>query len=234
VVSALALCHNVTPTYPNPDEPTAVEYQASSPDEVALVKFAASQSMTLKHRDQARIVIENAAGDLEEYHILANFPFSSDTKRMGIVMRHVATQRLVFYLKGAETVMKQKVQPNQRLVIEESCDDLANQGLRTLVISQKILSEEFYADWAKRYQAAQADLNDREARVRAVIDELESGTELLGITGVEDKLQENVAVVIESLRNAGIKVWMLTGDKVETATCIAISAGFKSRQQLIF
>lgn len=54
--------------------------------------------------------------------------------------------------------------------------------------------------------------------------------ELLGVTGVEDKLQENVAVVIESLKNAGIQVWMLTGDKVETATCIAISAGFKSRQ----
>lgn len=58
--------------------------------------------------------------------------------------------------------------------------------------------------------------------------------ELLGVTGVEDKLQENVAVVIESLRNAGIQVWMLTGDKVETATCIAISAGFKRRTQPIF
>jgi len=47
--------------------------------------------------------------------------------------------------------------------------------------------------------------------------------ELLGVTGVEDRLQDDVAVVIESLRNAGIQVWMLTGDKVETATCIAIS-----------
>ena len=58
--------------------------------------------------------------------------------------------------------------------------------------------------------------------------------DLLGITGVEDKLQEDVAVVIESLRNAGIQVWMLTGDKVETATCIAISAGFKSNKEQIF
>jgi phospholipid-translocating ATPase len=62
------------------------------------------------------------------------------------------------------------------------------------------------------------------------IEELESDMELLGVTGVEDKLQDEVADTIESLRSAGIQVWMLTGDKVETATCIAISAGFKDRR----
>ena len=64
--------------------------------------------------------------------------------------------------------------------------------------------------------------------------ELEHEMELLGITGVEDKLQDEVAQTIETLRDAGMKVWMLTGDKVETATCIAVSAGFKSRRQQIF
>lgn len=58
--------------------------------------------------------------------------------------------------------------------------------------------------------------------------------ELLGITGVEDKLQNEVAITIQAIRNAGIQVWMLTGDKVETATCIAISAGFKDRRQEFF
>jgi len=81
---------------------------------------------------------------------------------------------------------------------------------------------------------ARADLNDRDKKVAEAMEELESDMELLGVTGVEDKLQENVAVVIESLRNAGVQVWMLTGDKVETATCIAISAGFKRRNQPIF
>jgi phospholipid-translocating ATPase len=66
------------------------------------------------------------------------------------------------------------------------------------------------------------------------IEELESDMELLGVTGVEDKLQDEVADTIESLRSAGIQVWMLTGDKVETATCIAISAGFKDRRQHMF
>ena len=71
---------------------------------------------------------------------------------------------------------------------------------------------------------------NREERVAVVIKELEVGLELLAITGVEDKLQDEVALTIESLRSAGIQVWMLTGDKVETATCIAISAGFKQRR----
>jgi phospholipid-translocating ATPase len=211
-----------------------VEYQASSPDEIALVKFAETLEMRLVERDQNLIRIKNAAGVIETYFILANFPFSSDTKRMGIIMRHEASNRLVFYLKGAETVMKNKVKPNQRVDIDESCENLANEGLRTLVISHKIITEDFYNQWQVRYEAAKADLGDRERLVRECIDELEHEMELLGVTGVEDRLQDNVAVVIESLRNAGVQVWMLTGDKVETATCIAVSAGFKRRNQPIF
>jgi phospholipid-translocating ATPase len=75
---------------------------------------------------------------------------------------------------------------------------------------------------------------DRDKNVTAVVKELEENMELLAITGVEDKLQDDVAITIESLRSAGIQVWMLTGDKVETATCIAISAGFKDQRQQIF
>jgi len=70
---------------------------------------------------------------------LANFPFSSDTKRMGIVLKHVGSGRIIFYLKGAEVVLRDKVKPNQRVVLDESCENLANEGLRTLVISQKLI-----------------------------------------------------------------------------------------------
>ena len=63
---------------------------------------------------------------------------------------------------------------------------------------------------------------------------MEENLDLLGVTGVEDKLQDDVNTTIDSLRNAGIQTWMLTGDKVETAACIAISAGFKSRTQRIY
>lgn len=90
-VTALALCHNVTPTFPDELDKSIVEFQASSPDEVALVKFADSLNMKLVERDQNLIVIKNTAGNEERYDVLANFPFSSETKRMGIVLRHQAT-----------------------------------------------------------------------------------------------------------------------------------------------
>ncbi len=139
-IRALALCHNVTPSFQNQFDKSEVEYQASSPDEVALVKFAASMGMNLTERDSNIIEIINAAGNIERYDVLANFPFSSETKRMGIILKHQETGIIIFYLKGAEVVMKNKVRPNQRATVDESCENLALEGLRTLVISQKHLN----------------------------------------------------------------------------------------------
>lgn len=84
-------------------------YQASSPDEVALVKIAENMGMMLKSRSQSKITIVDAAGNEDNFEIIANFPFSSDSKRMGIVTKHLETNRIIFYLKGADTVMKDKV-----------------------------------------------------------------------------------------------------------------------------
>jgi phospholipid-translocating ATPase len=99
------------------------------------VKFADSLNMQLRKREELYIQIENSKGEEEEYDILANFPFSSETKRMGIIMRHKQSKKIMFYLKGAETVMEKKVRPNQRATLIESCETLAMEGLRTLVIS---------------------------------------------------------------------------------------------------
>lgn len=121
------------------------EYQASSPDEVALVKMADSFGMRLEQRNQNQMRLCNAAGESENYTILNMFPFSSETKRMGIVVRHLESGRLIFYLKGADTIIKQFLPEHQRGFVDEECDNLARQGLRTLVITQKALTEEFYA-----------------------------------------------------------------------------------------
>lgn len=90
------------------------------------------------------------------------------------------------------------------------------------------MAEEYYQEWNTRYQEAKTSLENRDEKEEALILQIEKDMEFLGITGVEDKLQEDVCNTLESLRNAGIKIWMLTGDKVETATCIAISAGIMS------
>ena len=111
---------------------------------------------------------------------------------------------------------------------------MAREGLRTLVVARKRLSEEHYADFEQRYQQAKISLTDRNTHMQAVVSSiLESDLELLGLTGVEDKLQDDVKNTLEILRNAGIKIWMLTGDKVETATNIAISSKLVSRNQSI-
>jgi phospholipid-translocating ATPase len=229
-ITALSLCHNVTPVEENGEK----IYQASSPDEVALVKFADSLQMVLTERSQMRIQILNADEKPEDYEILANFPFSSETKRMGILLKHLESGRLVFYLKGAEVVMENKVQENSRPFLRETCENLASTGLRTLVISQKFVPPEEYAKWERKYNLAKTEMEDREKKVQQVVEELEEGMEFLCVTGVEDKLQVDVTDTIESLRNGGVQIWMLTGDKVETATCIAISTGLKSKSQSMF
>jgi phospholipid-translocating ATPase len=230
LITALILCHNVTPVIENGEK----FYQASSPDEIALVKIAESLDMSLLERTQTMILIKNAHGVQEKYKILANFPFSSETKRMGIILRHLETNRIIFYLKGADTIMKHKIPEFQRGTVQDEVDELAKIGLRTLIITQKLVTEKEFKEWYAQYEEANTSLENREANVRKVVELLEFDMEFLGITGVEDKLQEDVNPTIESLREAGINVWMLTGDKVETAICIAISAGFKSAKQEMF
>jgi len=125
----------VTPTYPDPNDRSVREFQASSPDEIALVKFADGLGMKLIERDQNFIEIKNPMGQTETYDVLANFPFSSETKRMGIIVKNRETNKHIFFLKGAETVMKKTVRPSQATTVDEACENLAIDGLRTLVIA---------------------------------------------------------------------------------------------------
>ena len=230
VVSAICLCHNVTPVIDNGKK----VYQGSSPDEVALVQIAEMMGYTLVYRDEATISITNITGGKEDYKVLANFPFSSSTKRMGIILEHGQSGRLIFYLKGADTVMKDRVPDKQKGFLLDECESLAREGLRTLVFSQKYLLRSEYEEWRKKYDKATQLLVNREEKTQEVIQSLEKDMEFLCVTGVEDKLQDDVVATLETLRNAGIKVWMLTGDKVETGTCIAISAGLKSASQTLY
>lgn len=111
---------------------------------------------------------------------------------------------------------------------------MAREGLRTLVVGRKKLSDQTYADFSTKLSQASLALQNRDANVAEVISEyLERDLELLGVTGVEDKLQKDVKPSLELLRNAGIKIWMLTGDKVETARCVAVSSKLVARGQYI-
>merc|ERR1719411_2412051 len=175
--------------------------------------------------------LKTPLGEVVGYTILQIFPFTSETKRMGIIVKDDLTNEIIFYMKGADVVMASIVQFNDWL--EEEVDNMAREGLRTLVVAKKTLSSEQYFDFEQRYNAAKLSVVNRSAQKAAVIESLERYMELLCVTGVEDKLQDNVRNTLEQLRNTGIKVWMLTGDKLETATCIAKSSKLVSRNQNI-
>ncbi|CAE6437407.1 unnamed protein product [Rhizoctonia solani] len=229
VVLALALCHNVTPVT---NDDGTVTYQASSPDEVAIVKWTESVGLTLTSRTRTQIELQAPDGTTLVYSVLALFPFTSESKRMGIVVQSMETHEIMFVQKGADTVMARLVQRSDWL--EEETANMAREGLRTLVCGRRRLTSEEWAAFEVAHKAASVRLEGRAEAMAAVVGEhLERGLELLGLTGVEDKLQEDVRATIELLRNAGIRIWMLTGDKVETATCIAISTKLVARNQYI-
>ncbi|KAM6243237.1 putative phospholipid-transporting ATPase IIA isoform 2-T2 [Spheniscus humboldti] len=239
-VKAIALCHNVTPVYESNGVTDQAEaerhyedscrvYQASSPDEVALVQWTESVGLTLVGRDQSSVQLRTPGGHILNFTILQIFPFTYESKRMGIIVRDESTGEITFYMKGADVVMAGIVQYNDWL--EEECGNMAREGLRVLVVAKKSLTEEQYQDFEARYVQAKLSVHDRSLKVATVIESLEMEMELLCLTGVEDQLQTDVRPTLETLRNAGIKVWMLTGDKLETATCTAKNAHLVTRTQ---
>ena len=119
-------------------------------------------------------------------------------------------------------------------IIKENAENLAVKGLRTLVLTQKIIPKEEFDIWNEEYNEALSSMDNRKQKIATTVSKLENNMDFLCVTGVEDLLQDDVATTIDNLRNAGMKVWMLTGDKVETATCISISAGLKAKNQKLF
>jgi phospholipid-translocating ATPase len=188
--------------------------------------------LTLTFRDRTRIELRTPSGTTLAYDVLEIFPFTSESKRMGIVVRDTVSGEYSFLQKGADVVMAKIVQRNDWL--EEETANMAREGLRTLVVARRKLPEAAYEDFKARHHAASVRLEGRNEAMAAVVAEtLERDLELLGLTGVEDKLQDDVRGTLELLRNAGIKIWMLTGDKIETATVIAISTKLVARNQYI-
>ncbi|KAF4586061.1 phospholipid-translocating P-type ATPase [Ophiocordyceps camponoti-floridani] len=244
VVLALALCHNVTPTVDSEDGRQVTSYQASSPDEIAIVKWAESVGLRLASRDRKSMTLQSTESGrtVVRVRVLDVFPFTSDGKRMGIIVHFqekmdapstdLGSGDIWFYQKGADTVMSSIVASNDWL--DEETANMAREGLRTLVVGRKKLSAQQYSEFSSRHHEASLSLSGRDMGMQTVVSRyLETDLELLGVTGVEDKLQRDVKPSLELLRNAGIKIWMLTGDKVETARCVAVSSKLVARGQYI-
>ncbi|KAH8361930.1 hypothetical protein KR200_008851 [Drosophila serrata] len=215
----LALCHTVMAETVD----GRLEYQAQSPDEAALVSAARNFGFVFRTRTPNSITIE-VMGRTEDYELLNILDFNNVRKRMSVILRR--GDSVVLYCKGADNVIYDRLHGGQEDLKARTQDHLnkfAGEGLRTLVLAERRLTEQYYNDWRSRQQEAALSMDSREQKLNAMYEEIESDMQLVGVTAIEDKLQDGVPKSIANLQNAGIKIWVLTGDKQETAINIGYS-----------
>ncbi|KAI9495916.1 hypothetical protein BDB00DRAFT_810959 [Zychaea mexicana] len=242
--SALALCHTVIPELPDPDNPYEIVYKAQSPDEAALVATARDVGFTFVAREKDTVIMD-ALGELRNFTLLNVLEFNSTRKRMSVIIRSQQDGSIVLLCKGADSVIYERLAQDlpdddagreQKRIREETSEHLgvfANEGLRTLCIASRMLSEKEYQQWADRYKTAASAIRNRDEEIEAVCEEIEQSLMLIGGTAIEDKLQEGVPETIGVLAQAGIKIWVLTGDKIETAINIGFACNLLTKDMLL-
>ena len=221
---ALALCHTVI-TERTPGDPPKIEFKAQSPDEAALVATARDCGFTVLGRSNDMIIL-NVLGEERQYQVLNTLEFNSSRKRMSAIIR-MPDNRIVLFCKGADSIIYSRLKRSEQIELRketaEHLEMFAREGLRTLCVAQKELNEEEYKAWNEEHDLAAAAVDDREGKLDKVSDVIERDLTLLGGTAIEDRLQDGVPDTIALLGRAGIKLWVLTGDKVETAINIGFS-----------
>jgi phospholipid-translocating ATPase len=225
---ALSICHTVLADRPEPmREPHRLLYKAESPDEAALVSAARDAGFPFLGRTRDGVDIE-VMGSPERHVPLKVLEFNSTRKRMSVVARD-PTGRITLYCKGADSVIYERLAADHDPVLKDKTaqdmEAFANGGLRTLCIAAREMSEEEYFTWARAYDAAASSIKDRDEELEKAAAMIEHSLRILGATALEDKLQEGVPDAIETLHQAGIKLWILTGDKVQTAIEIGACCG---------
>ena len=236
--TVLSLCHTVLAGID--PETGVVQYKAQSPDEAALVQTAANLGYVFLGKDRDVLSLRTpGSANAEKYELLNILEFSSARKRMSVVVRRLdsPTDGLLLLTKGADNVIFERLRPGEeglKAETERHLSEFAFSGLRTLTLAYRPISGMYitckyfsvahistpvaeYESWSTRYYEANVSLEQREDRIEAVSSELEQNLCLLGATAIEDRLQDGVPETIADLKTAGIKIWVATGDKLETA-----------------
>ncbi|GAB4855209.1 Alanine--tRNA ligase [Ancistrocladus abbreviatus] len=233
---ALAACNTIVPLLMDTNDPTVklIDYQGESPDEQALVYAAAAYGFVLIERTSGHILID-VQGERQRFDVLGLHEFDSDRKRMSVILGFPDKTVRVF-VKGADTTMFSLINKSLNSDVI-SCTEVhlkkySSVGLRTLVIGMRELNGPEFEQWHSSYEVASTALMGRAAKLRQVANDVEKNISILGASGIEDKLQQGVPEAIESLRIAGIKVWVLTGDKQETAISIGYSSKLLTSEML--
>jgi len=245
-LTLLSVCHTVVPDYLCdqehihcfPDCKFLPDYQAASPDEKALVVAAKNCQYYFYHREPKTIQIGNTTvngelvfinilGTHYQFEILDVFAFTSSRARMSVLVRDPRDGKIRVYTKGADTKMVPMLTPESKSrswnETDQHLTSFARLGLRTLVCGQKVITPDEFEAWFAQHKIAKSSVNDRERLVSESQARMECHLELVGATAIEDRLQDGVPQTIAKLMRANIKVWVLTGDKVETAINIGRS-----------
>lgn len=211
------------------EEEVLPAYQGQSPDEVALVSSAREYGVTLLKRTLDTMIIDKF-GKEETYTALAELEFNSDRKRMSMIFR-CPDGKIRMFTKGADTIMLTLLEKGVDLnTIQAHIDQFATEGLRTLVFAYKEFSTSEFNAWFERFQEARNSVENRDEKTAKISAEIEQDLIYVATTAVEDKLQDKVPETIKFMREAGMKLWVLTGDKRETAENIGYSANLLDRQ----
>uniref|UniRef100_A0A8C7SY35 Phospholipid-transporting ATPase n=1 Tax=Oncorhynchus mykiss TaxID=8022 RepID=A0A8C7SY35_ONCMY len=218
-MTMLAICHTAVPERTD----DTIVYQAASPDEGALVRAAANLGFVFSGRTPDSVIIQ-ALGAEEKYELLHVLEFTSTRKRMSVIMR-TPSGKIRLYCKGADTVVYDRLADSSRYkeITLKHLEQFATEGLRTLCFAVAEISESIYQQWLEVFHRASTALQNRALKLEESYELIEKNLQLLGATAIEDKLQDKVPETIETLMKADIKIWILTGDKQETAINIGHS-----------
>ena len=170
----------------------------------------------------------------KKWGLLNILDFDNDRKMMTVIVKHPTTHEIIAYTKGADTnVFACLTDCPTKFITDTALDEFAEDGLRTLVYGKRVMNEHEYEEWKEEYRVAQGSVGNREFLLKTCFSKVERDLELLGVTAIEDKLQKEVPETINLLSQAGIKIWVLTGDKLETAINIGYNCTCKVVQYLL-
>jgi phospholipid-translocating P-type ATPase (flippase) len=226
----IAICHEVIAERL---EDGGSRLSAPNPDDEALVCAAAHFAYEFKdRRDKYIVLIDKDTAQEVLVEVFYVIPFTSSRKRMSIIFRDV-DGRVKILTKGADSMMFTRIEnPSDALsrTTAAHIDQFSVEGLRCLVLAMAEIPEEKFNVWRRQYDAANTDLAELEKKKRKEVNDIETledfiekNLTVVGATAIEDRLQDGVPETIEKLTTAGIKVWVLTGDKEETAINIAVA-----------
>ncbi|PHH63976.1 hypothetical protein CDD81_5195 [Ophiocordyceps australis] len=230
-LTLLSICHTVIPEM---TEKGHIKYQAASPDEGALVAGAVDLGYRFTARKPKSVII-HANGRPLEYELLAVCEFNSTRKRMSAIYR-CPDGKIRCYCKGADTVILERLGADNGHVDAtlRHLEEYASEGLRTLCLAMRQIPEQEFSEWMRIYEAASTTVGGTRAdELDKASDIIEHGFYLLGATAIEDRLQDGVPETIHTLQQANIKVWVLTGDRQETAINIGMSCKLLSEDMML-